>query len=419
MGSTSSREAPDPDTGQTHLPPQREARTTRSKLIHLTRAVNKFSVFLYQELAKDGKKPGNLLVCPLGVSLGLALLLLGAEGKSRDELWRTMYLQEVVDNQDLMAPFAAMHWDTLMSNVPKGCIVEMAVRLFVPSGVTMTHDYEDVCTQFEITKMHNVDFVNRHDLARKEINQWVQERTHGIVQDVIPPTSIVNRDTRLLLLCVTHVKVRWRNTFISSKTTKAPFYLALKETLQVHMMHQKCELNYGTSDKLDCDIVEMPFENQYTKMYIFLPRKKDGLSKLEKGLARSMLEQTIDDMVPEMVELFLPRFQFASSVQLNDKLQSLGIRDIFSQSKADLSFLSAEKLHVSSVYHHVHIEYEECESCNASSSNIAHLSVPSHNPTEPHDVKKFKADHPFMFLIRDIRTGSMWMLGRVVRPEVA
>ena len=59
MGSTSSREAPDPDTGQTHLPPQREARTTRSKLIHLTRAVNKFSVFLYQELAKDGKKPGK------------------------------------------------------------------------------------------------------------------------------------------------------------------------------------------------------------------------------------------------------------------------------------------------------------------------------------------------------------------------
>ena len=417
MGSVTSRECP--NTGQCEGGDTcRDTRTTRSKLILLTRAVNKFSIFLYQEFAKDGKRAGNLLLCPLSVSIGLGLVLLGAENKTREELWRALYLHEVVENHDLMAPFAAMHWDTLLSSVPKGCIVEMAVRLFSPSGVTMTHDYEDICTQFEISKMHNVDFLNRHDLARLEINQWTQERTHGLVQDVIPPTSVVDRDTNLFLLCVTHIKVRWRHAFPSNKTTKAPFHLALKEVLQVNMMQQKCELSYGTSDRLDCAIVEMPFENQYTRMYILLPKKNEGLAKLEKNLSRSILETTIDEMEPEVVDLSLPRFQFASSVRISDKLQAMGIKEVFNSTKADLSFLSADKLHLSQVYHHVHMEYEESESCNASSTNIAHLSVPSTHPAgDPQDVKTFKCDHPFLFVIRDIRTGAIWVIGRVVRPE--
>ena len=361
---------------------------------------------------------------PLLDHLVLGLLLLGAEGKTREEIWKCLFLQEVVDNSDLTAPFAAMHFDSMLSCVSKGCLFEMAVRVFAPQGVNMTHDYEDICTQFELTKVHNIDFLSDVSLAIEDINRWVREKTQGIVPLALPQNGVINEDTRLLLLCANHIKVRWRDTFDSSRTVTQKFYVSAKETIQVPMMQRKCELNYIYSDKLDADVIEMPFENRYTCLYVLLPRKRDGLAKLESQLARSMLEQLLGDMLPEVVELELPRFKFESQVQLNDKLRQVGIRELFSATKANLSFLSAEKIHVTSVYQYVHIEYEECESCNTSAATIAHLAVPpaggaTHAQQEQHEKVTFRANHPFLIIIRDVRTGSIWLIGHVVKPEVA
>ena len=393
-------------------------RTTRSNLIYLNRAHNKFSILLYQEFAKDGKKPGNQLVGSLGLSLGLGLLCVGVQGKTRDEMLKVLQMSELMDHE-LLVGLAAMHWDAFRSASPKGCTVEMAVRLFAPVECSMTHDYEEICNQYHLTTLKNVDFVKRYDLARAEINDWAAKATHGLLQDVVPPMGIVDRDTKLFLLCVTYIKVRWKHAFESRKTTHMPFYLQMKEVLQVQMMYQQCKLPYGHSSRLDCDLVEIPFANDYTKMLVLLPKKNDGIVKLEKNLTRSLLETGIKEMELETVDLYLPRFAYETSCPVMDKLQQLGIKEIFNAKGADFSMLSAaEKLKVSQAYQHIQLEFEESESCHASASNIAHLSVPSNMPTDPRDIKLFKADHPFMYIIQDDRTGAIWLLGRVVRPSV-
>lgn len=392
-------------------------RTTRSNLIYLNQAHNKFSISLYQEFARDGKKPGNQLVGSLGISLGLGLLCVGSQGKTRDELLSVLQLPDLLE-QELMVGLAAMHWDTFRSTSQKGCTLEMAVRLFAPNENRMTADYEEICNQYKLTTLHNVDFVNRHDKARLEINDWATQATHGIAQEVVPPTGIVDRDTKLLLLIVTYIKVRWKHPFESRKTSDMPFHLAMKEVLNVHMMYQQCELRYGDCSKLDCDLIELPFTNGYTRMYILLPKKKDGLTKLEKNLSRSALETAIDDLQLELVDLYLPRFTFESSFPISDKLQKVGIKELFNTKTADLALLSAaDKLSLSQVYHHIQLEFEESESCHASATNVAHLNVPSSNlNNDPKDIKLFKADHPFVFVIKDGRTGAIWVIGRVVRP---
>ena len=426
MGNTSSRDVPPDDVssaGNDASTSSRESATTRSRLVHLNRAVNKFAIYLYQEMLKDQRRE-NVVACPLGVAVGLGLLLLGAEGKTRDEIWRTLYLQEIADNADLMAPFAAMHFDSLLSCVEKGCLFQMAVRVFAPRGIKMTHDYEDICTQFELTKVHNIDFTSDVSKAIDDVNNWVREKTHGVIPLALPQNGVIKPETRLLLLCANHIKVRWRDTFDSSKTVTSTFHVNARDTLQVRVMQRRCELNYIYSDKLDADIVELPFENRYTCLYVLLPRKREGITQLEKQLARTMLEQTFGEMLPEVVDLLLPRFTFESQLQLNDKLKALGIRELFSPNKANLSFLSAEKIHVTSVFQHVHFEYEECESCNTSAATIAHLAVPSPGSAaqaqpEQHEIVTFHADHPFVFIVRDVRTGSIWLIGRVFKPEVA
>jgi len=71
-------------------------RTTRTHLLCLSRAHNKFAIQLYQEFAKDGKRPGNFVICPISVSLGLGMLHLGSRGTSSEELHKVLYLQEVM-----------------------------------------------------------------------------------------------------------------------------------------------------------------------------------------------------------------------------------------------------------------------------------------------------------------------------------
>jgi len=73
-------------------------RTTRTHLLCLSRSHNKFAIQLYQEFAKDGKRPGNFVICPISVSLGLGMLHLGSRGASSEELHKVLYLQEVTVN---------------------------------------------------------------------------------------------------------------------------------------------------------------------------------------------------------------------------------------------------------------------------------------------------------------------------------
>lgn len=416
----------DPDHAEE--PGCQSMKTTRTNLIYLNRAQNKFSILLFQEFAKDGKKPGNQLVGCLGLSIGLGLVCIGAQGKSKEEMLKALQCQEFMQNlqmensmveEELMVGLAAMHWDTFRTTASKGCTVEMAVRLFAPMEIKMTADYEEICNTYKLNTVLNVEFVKRHDKARIEINDWATQATHGIAQQVVPPMGIVDRDTNLFLLCVTYIKVRWKNAFESRKTSKMPFYLQMKEVLQVHMMYQQTEIRYGDSAKLDCDLIELPFANDYTKMYVLLPKKKDGVSKIEKNISRSVLENAIEDMCYEIVDLYLPRFTFESSYPIVDKLQAMGIKEVFNAKSADLAMLSAaDRFCLSSVYHHIQLEFEESESCHASATNIAHLSVPSNMPSDPKDIKLFKADHPFVFVIKDDRTGAIWVIGRVVRPTV-
>ena len=126
-------DGPAPDSGDQ----PRAARTTRTHLLCLSRAHNKFSIQLYQEFAKDGKRPGNFVISPISVTIGLGMLHLGAKGASLDELHKSLHLQEIQEGQ-LLPAFAAMHWDLTRSVQPKGCIFEMAIRLFVQSGHFMT-----------------------------------------------------------------------------------------------------------------------------------------------------------------------------------------------------------------------------------------------------------------------------------------
>jgi len=94
-GSVSSATDPNnPSTAGSHSH-SGATRTTRTHLVYLSRAHNKFSIQLFQEFAKDGKRPGNFVICPVSMSLGLGMVYIGTRGSTQDELHKLLHLQEV------------------------------------------------------------------------------------------------------------------------------------------------------------------------------------------------------------------------------------------------------------------------------------------------------------------------------------
>jgi len=315
----------------------------------------------------------------------------------------------------MLPAFAAMHWDVTRSTQPKGCVFEVAIRLFVQVGHVVPSQYESLCRRYDIMRIKCVDFRNRPDLARKDINQWTEERTHGRIRDVIP-MGIVDRDTSLLLLCASYTKLHFLHPFDKRKTVWCPFYLPV-EAPQIQMMYQRCHLKLAFQAKLDCDILEMPLSNVHIKLYILLPRKSDGVGRMEMKLSRSVLESVLQGkMREELIDLYLPKFRYELGIICWDALAKLGIKNLYSSSKADFSGLGGSgNLFLSRAFHHVCFELDEGH------SDALATSVTDSAPTESDDTKQqipkvFRADHPFAFFLMDERTGAILFIGRVVRP---
>ncbi|ELU08819.1 hypothetical protein CAPTEDRAFT_129241 [Capitella teleta] len=397
--------------------------------MHLCRAHNKFALQFFQEAARDGKKPGNLAYTPLGISLGLGILYVGSRGVTLQELQQALTTSEVEDVH-LLPAFAAIHWDILRSTLPKGCDNEAAVRLFVPEQCCALPVYEDLCQEFEISRFKRVDFENRPDLARKEINQWVDERTRGKIKDVVPPMGIVDRDISILLLSAMYFKVHFLRPFDKNETEDLPFNLMMKETLVVPTMHTQGVFKYCTSSKLECSILQLPMTNKYMKLLILLPKKVEGWRKTEEKLKREHFENALSSLKKHTVDIYLPKFHLQMGNLSGEILQKLGLRAIFGQGKADLSGIDGTRdLFLSKIYHYVDVEVDEgdpADSPGPSSTPDSPVTSLSSDPedsastsSKPGKLKTFRADHPFIYIIMDDRSGAVILTGRVVRPNLS
>jgi serpin B len=317
----------------------------------------------------------------------------------------------------MLPAYAAIHWDILRSTFPKGCQFEIAVQPFIPNDVHTSVEYDERITHYELTQPRNVDFQHRHDRARKEICEWTEQKTHGKIKGVVP-MGVIDRDTNIFILVAVYIKVQWQYPFQSSSTNKMPFFLPMKETPNVYMMYQQGTFRWATHSKLDCDILELPFSKCHNKMLIFLPKKQDGISKVDIKLSRAFLDTILESLKYETVDVYLPRFRYELGHTTGDKLQALGMKDMMTAGKAQFpGFEGRLGIHLSRCFHHISFEFEEGVSGEKGGSSAASTSG-AELESDPKKIKTFKCDHPFLVIIRDDRTGAILLIGRIVRPTV-
>ena len=259
-------------------------------------------------------------------------------------------------------------------------------------------------------KLQSVDFTGATEKARRTINSWVEKQTNDMIKDLIGPGTL-DAMTRLVLTNAVYFKGNWASQFEEDQTRDEPFTLLSGGKVQVPMMNQKAEFGYTETDKLQ--VLEMPYVGEELSMAILLPKKMDGLGQLEEDLSAEALTRWLAGTRKRDVIVTIPKFKMTHKFSLESVLRAMGMTDAFSQA-ADFSGMTGRRdLFLSAVIHQAYVDVNE-EGTEAAAATGGVMTLTSMMPDR---VPVFRADHPFLFLIRDKTSGSILFFGRVTNPQ--
>jgi serpin B len=368
-------------------------------------AIDRFAADLYAQLAAQ---PGNLAFSPFSIETALAMAYAGARGQTADEMAAVLHLGP--DTALTHAAYGALVQQITADGNAPGSELDTANALWGQEGYPFAPDFLQILQSAYGSDLHSVDFAGATEQARATINDWVSQQTHAKIQDLFPSGSLTP-DVRLALTNAVYFNGDWASPFDPNNTQDGAFTVAPGQTVTVPLMHQTTDLLYGHLDGVQT--LEMAYAGGHLAMDFLLPDRTDGLGTLETQLTPQHLAQWTVGLSKQDVDVTLPKFQVAGSFNLNDALSTLGMPTAFSGA-ADFSGMNggAEGLKISLVVHKAYVAVGEKGTEAAAATGVA---VEPTSLTLPPPVA-FRADHPFVYLVRDTSTNAILFLGRVTNP---
>jgi len=361
-----------------------------------------FAVDLYQQLRTA---PGNLFFSPYSLSSALAMTYAGARGTTEQQMANVLHFALPQDR--LHAQFAELQ--AILTATQRSNAIQLLVAnsLWPAQGASLKPDFLDRLQKNYQTRLTALDY-GQTEAARQTINQWVEDQTKQKIKELFKP-GILDPTTVLVLANAIYFKGVWSTPFKPELTQAVPFHLDSSSAIDAPMMHawtMKC----GYHAEPDVQLLELPYEGDRLAMVILLPRQVDGLSVLEQGLTAPKLEAWLGKLGKQDVQVWLPKFKTTTEFRLDEQLKALGMVDAFSGAADFSGMFGMRGPHISAVVHKAFVEVNEAGTEAAAATGV--VMKASRPPT-------FRADHPFLFLIRERNTGSILFLGRIVNPKQA
>ena len=395
------------------------------KADHVAQGNNAFALDLYGQL-KD--KPGNLFFSPYSISTALNMTYVGARGPTQRQMAEVLKVpvrkEVIADQRGEIERISLIPPEQL--NLAYGAFIrqlneqgkkgdyqlQVANALWGQQGYGFLEEFLQQVREYYGAGLHEVDFQDAaaREKARETINKWVEMQTNDKIRDLIKP-GMLDDMTRLVLTNAIYFKGDWALQFDKKNTKDLPFYISPEDKIDVPTMSHKDRFMFGEVD--DLQVLELPYKGNDLSMVVLLPKKKEGLAAMEKNLNTKNLEGWLAKMNRREVQVFLPKFRQTCEFGLGEVLSRMGMKDAFSPGQADFSGMNGRQdLFISAVLHKAFVEVNEegTEAAAATGIIVGVTSIPLPPP-------EFRADHPFVFMIRDAKTGAILFMGRIVKPE--
>lgn len=375
---------------------------------------NACAVAMYGPLRQQA---GNICFSPFSIRMALGMALAGARGETASQMEAMLRIASSDEASHV-------EFDETMKRLNRGhdgkYELVVANSLWAQAGVPLQPEYRDLIARHYARGMNQVDFRHAGEAARAIINRWVEDTTRRKIRELIPPGGLSDL-TRLVLANAVYFKGVWSQPFLEEATRDEPFFKEDGGTTPAPLMHERKYVRYGQAPGFQA--VDLDYEGDDLSMLVLLPHRRQGLRDLEATLSERMLRQCVTRMERTTVEVFLPRFRITwGPVDMGGRLAALGMPLPFDQSRADFSGINGhlpphqDALSLSAVYHQAFVEVSE-KGTEASAATTLSVAVTSAMHSRPKPIPVFRADHPFLFAIRDRRDDAILFLGRVSDPE--
>ncbi len=369
---------------------------------------SEFAWDLYQVVRAED---GNLFYSPYSISLALAMTYAGAKGETAKQMADTLHYD--LSQAALHPAFNSLALELASRGQGAQGKDEKGFRLNIVNAIWGQKDYKFISSFLDLLAenydagLRVLDFIKDPNASRITINDWVSEQTEGRIKDLIPEGAITPL-TRLVLTNAVYFNAAWREKFEESATQNGQFHLVNGTEVTVPMMRKTDSFGYVKSG--NAVGVELPYDGNELSMVI-LTNTTGTFADFEKGLTFSRVDELINSIQYSEVRLTMPKFEFESKFGLKQTLQGMGMVLPF-QDSADFTGISTQSdLHIDDVIHKAFVSVDE-----AGTEAAAATAVIVGTTSMPVEQAVVTLDQPFVFLIRDIQTGAIIFIGRVMNP---
>jgi len=368
-----------------------------------------FAFDFYRQVQGDD---GNLIFSPYSISLASAMLFGGAGGETASQIASTLHFTLPPDQ--FHPVMNALSLDLARRSAQSKKIDRKnPMQLYIANAVWGQRDYLFEKAYLDLLAINYgagvrlLDFIAAPDSARQQINDWVDRETQGKIKDVMPPGS-VDPFTRIVLANAVYFKAAWQEAFVKKLTRAAPFTLLDGSQELVPTMQTDGEVPVRVGSGEGYQALALPYKGELAEMVIILP-DQGGFESVESTLDATKFAAILLELKPGYLTLYMPRFEFTLDFDLKLVLSAMGMPLAFDDAKADFSSITkSERLYVQRAFHKAYVLVNE-EGTQAAAASIF-LGAPVSLPQELH------LDRPFIFIIRDVPTGTILFVGRVLNP---
>ncbi|MBW6458017.1 MAG: serpin family protein [FCB group bacterium] len=370
--------------------------------------INQFAFDMLTVVSREHLQ--NIFYSPLSISSALAMTYAGAREQTAREMQKALHFGP--QHPAFHEKYGTLS-GSLQSAAESAFTMHIANAIWVQNDYRLRKDYLKIVQEYYQSISRELDFVGAPDVSTNIINQWVSDATNDRIRDLIP-AGVIDAFTRLILTNAVYFNAEWEQSFNPAMTQKDDFYPLIGEAYKTDMMYKRHHFHYSQADNYQ--ILEIDYKGKAQQMLLVLPKDRYGLEELITHAGRSMFERHDEKKREEDVILYFPKFRLETDYELNTYLHILGMKQAFTP-YADFSGMTGSRdLMISNVIHKAFIEVDEFKTeAAAATAVVMRLTA---MPPAPRAPIEFRADHPFLFMIRDINSGTILFIGCVTAPEV-
>ena len=368
-----------------------------------------FAADLYRRAAAEVGKNENVVLSPWGVANLFALLQTGARGDTA----RGMAFALQLGGAETPAPDAvASTFREARTNLSRAArenvTLELSDSLWLAPGFKVASDFSARARDAFDAEARTTEMGAK---GREAINAFVAEKTHDRIKDLIQPPVLDDPLTRLVAVDTVYLKAKWQNPFKKDATHDQTFH-ARGGDVEVPFLH--ATRHAEILDASECAALRLPYRYDSMEMLVILPSPSNTLAEVEEKLSGPYLDRLAASPWRGRAQIALPKFDFGSEHDLKPILEPMGMGAVFDPARADFSGI-APQLYVGTAIQKANITVDE-EGTEAAAATYAVMALQSVGPMHKAPPRPFVADRPFLFLIRETRTGLILFLGRVCTP---